>query len=184
MLHEIVLYNNNLLWDWFMNFKMHQWILWPRPESRIFGRNNPSYSRGYRGVSDLVGAYTDWDRTGGGGYGGGCCCGGGGGGGGVGLGGNLSQGTLIALLAAAALAFYILYNAVTAAAAAAAARRKRRDVAGEPEPEEFSLETSLFKGRLSILLLCNLNNWIGLFVMVKFVIPVLALLLDLLRDRR
>lgn len=166
--------------------RLNQWILWPRPESRIFGRNNPSYSRGYRGVSDLVGAYTDWDRTGAGGYGGyggGCCCGGGGGGGG-GLGGIISQGTLIALLAAAALAFYILYTAVTAAAAAGGGRRKRRNVAGEPVSEEFILETILFKGRLSILLLCNLNNWIGLSVMVMFVIPVLALLLDLLRDTR
>ena len=138
-----------------------------RPESRTFGRNNPSYSRGYRGLTDLVGANTDWDRSGGGGYGGGgCCCGGGGGGGGVGLGNLISEGTLLALLAAAALAFYILYTAVTAAAAAAGGRRKRRNTRGDSETEEIYIEDILFKGRLSILLLCHLNNWIGLSSMV------------------
>ena len=99
------------------------------------------YSRPYRGVDDLVGAFTaDWDRSSFGGGGGGCCCGYGGGGGG-GLGSLLSEGVLFGLLAAAALAFYVLYTAVTMAAAG----RRRRSILGEAEGVGW--EDTLWNGR-------------------------------------
>ena len=51
-------------------------------------------------VPDMLGAFSDWDRSGGG-YGGGCCCGGGGGYGATS--GLFNDGTLFALLASIAL---------------------------------------------------------------------------------
>lgn len=82
-----------------------------------------SRDRDYRqtgGVGDMLGAFSDWDRSGGG-YGGGCCCGGGYGGTSASF---FSDGTLFALLAGAALAFYILYTTITMANAGGGRRRR------------------------------------------------------------
>jgi len=105
---------------------------------------NYGYSRDYR-QADMVGAYSDWERSAGGG---GCCCGGGGGGYSGGSEASLfSDGTLFALLAGAALAFYILYTTVTMAAAA---RRKRslntRKVKENEESPLFDFEEVLWQG--------------------------------------
>jgi len=105
------------------------------------------YSRGSRRAEDMVGAYSDWDRSGGG-----CCCGGGygGGGGGSDVSSLFSDGTLFALLAGAALAFYILYTTVTMAADAGRRRKKRsskgkkKDI--EPEDDFFDFESLIWEG--------------------------------------
>ena len=106
---------------------------------------NYGYSRDYR-QADMVGAYSDWERSAGGG---GCCCGGGGGYSGGSEASLFSDGTLFALLAGAALAFYILYTTVTMAAAN---RRKRslnnRKVKENEESPLFDFEEVLWQGRL------------------------------------
>jgi len=104
---------------------------------------NYAYSRDYR-QADMVGAYSDWERSGGG-----CCCGGGGGGYSGGSEASLfSDGTLFALLAGAALAFYILYTTVTMAAAGG--RRKRGANSRKNEENEdsplFDFEEVLWQG--------------------------------------
>jgi len=106
---------------------------------------NYGYSRDYRQAHDMVGAYSDWERSGGGG---GCCCGGGGGYSGGSEASLFSDGTLFALLAGAALAFYILYTTVTMAAAGG--RRKRglsnRKVKENEESPLFDFEEVLWQG--------------------------------------
>jgi len=105
---------------------------------------NYGYSRDYR-QADMLGAYSDWERSGGG-----CCCGGGGGGGysGGSEASLFSDGTLFALLAGAALAFYILYTTVTMAAAGG--RRKRsmnnRNVEENEDSSFFEFEEVLWQG--------------------------------------
>merc|ERR1711892_802032 len=98
---------------------------------------NYGYSRDYRQAHDMVGAYSDWERSGGGGgYSGGSEA------------SLFSDGTLFALLAGAALAFYILYTTVTMAAAGG--RRKRglsnRKVKENEESPLFDFEEVLWQG--------------------------------------
>ena len=101
-------------------------------------------------TADMLGAFSDWDRSGG--YGGGCCCGGGYGGQG-GLSSYFSDGTLIALLAAGALAFYILWTQVNAQAAAGGTFRKRRGIRTRPHEDDEDYNQfemfghTLWKGR-------------------------------------
>lgn len=91
----------------------------------------------------MLGAYSDWERSGGG-----CCCGGGGGYSGGSEASLFSDGTLFALLAGAALAFYILYTTVTMAAAGG--RRKRsmnnRNVEENEDSPFFEFEEVLWHG--------------------------------------
>ena len=113
-------------------------------EARTY-RDFASYyarDRDYRqagAAGDMLGAFSDWERSGGG-YGGGCCCGGGYGGASASF---FSDGTLIALLAGAALAFYILYTTVTQAAGTGK-RRKRSD-----DGVVMGFEDWMWEGRLS-----------------------------------
>ena len=105
-------------------------------------------ARDYRqtgAVGDMLGSFSDWDRSG---YGGGCCCGGGGYGG-QGVSSYFSDGTLIALLAAGALAFYILWTQVTAAQAGGTGRR-RRGIRNNKQEDDSQFEVfgqTLMKGR-------------------------------------
>jgi hypothetical protein len=111
---------------------------------RDYYPNYHGYSRDYR-QADMLGAYSDWERS----AGGGCCCGGGGGYSGGSEASLFSDGTLFALLAGAALAFYILYTTVTMAAAGG--RRKRsannRNVAENEDSPHFDFEEVLWQGR-------------------------------------
>ena len=112
---------------------------------------NYGYSRDYR-QADMVGAYSDWERSGGG-----CCCGGGGGYSGGSEASLFSDGTLFALLAGAALAFYILYTTVTMAAAGG--RRKRgangRKIEENEDSPLFDFEEVLWQGRLDMVSLTS-----------------------------
>ena len=118
-------------------------------------RRMDSMNRDYRqtgAVADMVGAFSDWERSGGG-YGGGCCggCGYSGGGSSASF---FSDGTLFALLAGAALAFYILYSTITMNAAAAGTgtrfkrglRKKKHEEDDDNTPVGF--EDILWMGRL------------------------------------
>ena len=98
-------------------------------------------ARDYRqtgAVGDMLGAFSDWERSGGGYGGGSCCCGGGYGGSQASF---FSDGTLFALLAGAALAFYILYTTITMAGGTGGRRRKR----GLKHDDE-DVHDSLFEG--------------------------------------
>ena len=124
---------------------------------------NYGYSRDYR-QADMLGAYSDWERSGGGG---GCCCGGGGGGYSGGSETSLfSDGTLFALLAGAALAFYILYTTVTMAAAGG--RRKRslnnRKVKENEDSPLFEFEEVLWQGRFDTVSLTSPHLLLPLYV--------------------
>ena len=99
-------------------------------------------ARGYRqtgAVGDMLGAFSDWERSGGGYGGGSCCCGGGYGGSQASF---FSDGTLFALLAGAALAFYILYTTITMAGGTGGRRRKR----GLKHGDDEDVHDSLFEG--------------------------------------
>ena len=111
-----------------------------------------SRDRDYRqtgGVGDMLGAFSDWDRSGGG-YGGGCCCGGGYGGTSASF---FSDGTLFALLAGAALAFYILYTTITMANAGGGRRRRdarKTDQDSHNESPFVGFEDIVWQGRYSL----------------------------------
>jgi len=100
------------------------------------------YKRDYR-QADMLGAYSDWDRSGGG-----CCCGGGGYSGGSEA-SLFSDGTLFALLAGAALAFYILYTTVTMAAAGGRRKRSLNNQKSKGKDQDssfFEFEEVLWQG--------------------------------------
>ena len=111
-------------------------------------------------VPDMLGAFSDWDRSGGG-YGGGCCCGGGGGYGATS--GLFNDGTLFALLAGAALAFYILYTTITmnvSTGTGRGSRKKRNSKTGEAAEEDspfVGFEDIIWLGRLSVVWLSALT---------------------------